>query len=307
MAGCVAYGALLLVMAGAALCYPFRQDVHPRSVPSSHLRPRTLSNQAPMPPAVQEDPSHSDFAVWAYGNEQQPAAGGAQHFPNAAVLGEKPDPSGGVAVAESEVSGSLTPGVSSFVPIPPQHEFQPGELFRLEKTFEHGDYESERETQGVPQHPRPLPGPLPIALDVAEPGGVAPFPPDFFPPPVGRPYMPYPFDYYFLTGQYPPGTATHFSSSFERGRNYNQDLHYEKYEEDEPVWPWAYSGPPQNPEPAGSDARVSYLDPAAPSDYYRPYNQPGEVKLPPRYYSTYNHAGHVKRPPPPYYHKRVVH
>ncbi|XP_077367582.1 uncharacterized protein LOC144010933 [Festucalex cinctus] len=331
----VSSGALLLVvMAGAALCYPFRQDVGPRSVPSSHFRPRTLLSQASAqeftpqlsvagarPRAMKEDPSQADFAgVWAYGNEQ-PAASGAKHFPNM-VLGEQPDLS--VGVAESEVSGFLPPGQSSFVPIapppppPPQQEFQPGELFRLEKTFEHGDYESEHETQGVPQQPRPLP----IPLDGPTPDSVAPFPPDFFPPPISRRYVPYPFDYRFLTGQYPPGTATHFSSSFERGRNYNQDVHYEKYEEEEPVWPWAYSaGPPQNPGRGASDEGASTRASAAtsgyyfpynqpgevqlPPRYYFPYNQPGEVQLPPRYYSTYNHAGQVKHQHP-HYPKRVV-
>ncbi|XP_061610126.1 uncharacterized protein LOC133468342 [Phyllopteryx taeniolatus] len=301
MAGWVPSVALLLVlMAAATLCYPFRQAAGPRSFPSSHYKPRTLLDHAPKReftpqlsvagarhPAVEEGVGQAvSDNPWGHGNKL-PVSSGAENVPNPEDSNEKPDSSGSSAV-KPEVSGSLPPGgpgASSFGPYfpPPQPEFQPGELFRMEKTFEHGDYESERETQGFPQQPRRWPQPVPLPYD-STPESVARSPADIFPPPVSRPFVPYPFDYYFLTGQYPPGTATHFSSSFERGRNYNQDLHYEKYEEDyEPGWPQEYSAEAsQNSGQGGSHGSTSNSrqDPASSSGYYMPYNQPGQVKLP---------------------------
>ncbi|TNN65319.1 hypothetical protein EYF80_024473 [Liparis tanakae] len=48
--------------------------------------------------------------------------------------------------------------------------------------------------------------------------------PDPFPCPFSGPYPT--FDFMFLTGQYPPGTVSHASNSYEQGRDYWEDVHY---------------------------------------------------------------------------------
>ena len=79
--------------------------------------------------------------------------------------------------------------------------------------MEDGGFESETQERGLPSHPsadfvaRPL---------NSMPGGS-----------VG--YI-YPYDWLFLTGQYPIGTYTHSSSSDERGRDYWQENHYIGYD-----------------------------------------------------------------------------
>ncbi|XP_019738205.1 uncharacterized protein LOC109523471 isoform X2 [Hippocampus comes] len=314
MTGCVASGALLLVaMAALTLCHPYGQAVGLRSFPSSHFRPGTLLQEPPKQkftphlsvsgartPIVKEDATHV-AKVWAHGNEQQ-VLSGAENVPDAVDMDEQLDASGGVAVPQLPVSGG--PDMSGFGPIHPQPapypqlHFQPGELLCLEKTFEHGDYESEREAHGIPQQPRPQPLPVPFG---STPQSVARFPPGFVPPYVSVPYVPYPFAYFFLTGRYPPGAATHFSSNFEHGTNYNQDLDYEK---DEPIWPWVdAAGPPQNTEQAVSQGSVLNDGLESGSSYYSPLNQPDEVKVP-HYYSPLNHPDQVKISPR-YFRSRV--
>ncbi|KAG7230356.1 hypothetical protein INR49_024461 [Caranx melampygus] len=69
--------------------------------------------------------------------------------------------------------------------------------------------------------PVPPPPPLPVHKS-AEPSFTSQ------PRPMPHPgwgFYPY-YDYMFLTGQYPPGTVTHASSSFEQGRDHWQDVHY---------------------------------------------------------------------------------
>ncbi|XP_061668761.1 uncharacterized protein LOC133496783 isoform X2 [Syngnathoides biaculeatus] len=288
MVGWMPSGALLLLlMAAAALCHPFRRDAGPRSFLNSHHRPHAPLEHAhkwefapQRPVAGEEDVGQS----WT--GHQQAVSSSAENVPDPEDS-EEPVPDSSTA-NNPEVSGSLPaggPGASSFGPYfpPPQPAFQPGELFRFEKSFEHGDYESERETQGLPQPPRPRPGPVPFD-STPESAGI--LPPPVFPPPISRPFVPYPFDYYFLTGQYPPGTATHISGSFERGRNYNQDFHYEKYEDDyEPDWSWEYSdGHWQLPVDEDSHEGSSKQD-----GYYVPH-KPGQEKLPAHHYQK--HVGH---------------
>ncbi|XP_023118482.1 calcium-binding protein P-like [Amphiprion ocellaris] len=115
---------------------------------------------------------------------------------------------------------------SGFIPGPPT--YQGGELSHVEKTYEHGNSDSETEDQGSPRFPGgpvpfPLPGPFPL------PDGSAPSVSGLYLPPggpgFGFPWYPY-YDYQFLTGQYPPGTVSHFSTSYEQGRDHYHDNHY---------------------------------------------------------------------------------
>ncbi|KAJ3599609.1 hypothetical protein NHX12_033565, partial [Muraenolepis orangiensis] len=94
--------------------------------------------------------------------------------------------------------------------------FVPGELSRLESTLEDGGYESETQERGSPPPP-----PYPYVGD-AGPQALMPMGGSFG-------YF-YPYDWRLLTGQYPPGTYTHVSSSLERGRDDWQENHYLGYD-----------------------------------------------------------------------------
>ncbi|XP_029297589.1 uncharacterized protein LOC115014695 [Cottoperca gobio] len=101
-----------------------------------------------------------------------------------------------------------------------QPMYQAGELSNYELSNEHGDFERETEEQGWwPQQPRPM--------QESAGQGFASQPRPVFN--MGRSLSPYHYyDFSFLTGQYPPGTFSHASSSYEQGRDYWQDVHYMK-------------------------------------------------------------------------------
>lgn len=124
----------------------------------------------------------------------------------------------------------------------PQPAYQGGELSHYEDSSEHGFYERESEEQG--HFPRPPYQPYvfaPSGMDstsVMYPAPPHPVPPHPVPPHWG--FYPYYYDYRFITGQYPPGTYTHASASFEHGRDAWQDVHY--LQENVPFEPVAESG-----------------------------------------------------------------
>ncbi len=100
---------------------------------------------------------------------------------------------------------------------PPLPEYRAGELSKYKKIYEHGNSESETEEQGF-LPPPPGTQALSGQDSTSERQSLGP----------GRIWaeLPYPYDYMFLTGQYPPGTITHSSSSFEQGTDYWHDTHY---------------------------------------------------------------------------------
>lgn len=101
--------------------------------------------------------------------------------------------------------------VSPPLPVP---EYVAGELAHYEENLEHGDYESETEEQGPPS------GPPPVAMSSGSSFTSEPRP-------DVRGWRVYPYyDYLFLTGQYPPGTVSHASSSYEHGSDSWHDAHY---------------------------------------------------------------------------------
>ncbi|KAJ3599379.1 hypothetical protein NHX12_033342 [Muraenolepis orangiensis] len=114
--------------------------------------------------------------------------------------------------------GDASPSSSyaSYSMPPPEPQFVPGELSRLESTLEDGGYESETQERGSPPPP-----PYPYVGD-AGPQALMPMGGSFG-------YF-YPYDWRLLTGQYPPGTYTHVSSSLERGRDDWQENHYLGYD-----------------------------------------------------------------------------
>lgn len=92
--------------------------------------------------------------------------------------------------------------------------FQKGELSRLERAFEHGNSESETDMQDFESYP-----------------GAEDFYDDFSDrlSDLDGLWPEYPFlDYMLFTGKYPPGTVTHYSSSFEQGHEQTHDTHYIK-------------------------------------------------------------------------------
>ncbi|XP_028460638.1 uncharacterized protein LOC114572991 isoform X2 [Perca flavescens] len=135
-----------------------------------------------------------------------PSSAGASTGPSTqqfASSGPAPQPLG--------LSNLIRPG--SFLP-----QYQAGELFQEQRSFERGNSESETEEQG----------------SMPPPGFVYAAPLFYVAPPSqgfngGPGLVPYPYpsyDYMFLTGQYPPGTYTYTSNSFEQGKDSRQDAHY---------------------------------------------------------------------------------
>ena len=98
---------------------------------------------------------------------------------------------------------------------PPGPVYQGGDLSHFEQTSETGVHQMETEEQDS------LPPPLPPMLPFAGHGSSSQ-------PNSGMAgsWLPYPYDYMFVTGQYPPGTFSHSSSSNEQGSDSWQDVHY---------------------------------------------------------------------------------
>lgn len=98
-------------------------------------------------------------------------------------------------------------------PDPYVPQYQAGELSQYAEVYENGNSESETEEQ--------VPPPPPPGVQTSNQGSTHERP-QLRP---GGLLVPY-YDYMFLTGQYPPGTVSHSSSSFEQGSDYWQDAHY---------------------------------------------------------------------------------
>ncbi|XP_039975963.1 CREB-regulated transcription coactivator 3-like [Xiphias gladius] len=214
--------------------------VIPNSAPSKHVS--TPSHQ----PVLQQEPSFSQPAV-----QRELAASTSPSSSRPAVSGYrgstmKPNPvsstqpgaafqpglqdiswavpppgifSGGeeMPAGTHGVSSSRVEYVSPPLP-PPGPVYQAGELSHFEGTYENGDYQMETEEQG---YLPPLPPPPPMHGSARQGLTSVPQPNSHFG------VYPY-YDYMFLTGQYPPGTVSHYSSSYEQGRDHWQDAHYVK-------------------------------------------------------------------------------
>ena len=118
----------------------------------------------------------------------------------------------------------------------PGPQFIPGELLQLESTMEAGRFISETQERGNP--PPPPPPPFAVNTEV------------FNSPPAQEASIPssygyfYPYDFMFVTGQYPPGTYAQARSSFEQGSDKFIENHYIRYEypggpgEEQPMQPY---------------------------------------------------------------------
>ena len=107
--------------------------------------------------------------------------------------------------------------------LPPRPKFIPGELLNIEGSVEDGHFESETQERGAPPPPPP---PYAAAVGPAE-SSLSPRVPMM---PHGSLGYFYPYNWMLITGQYPPGTYTHSSSSVEHGGNDWQENHYIGYD-----------------------------------------------------------------------------
>ncbi|CAL8404719.1 unnamed protein product [Boreogadus saida] len=164
------------------------------------------------PPSVYSGDSESGQGGAASGSAPSNAMPGPQFVP-----GELPGP--------QFVTGEL-PG-PQFVPGElPGPQFVPGELLQLESTMDAGRFISETQERGNP--PRQPPPPPYFAVDTEV----------FNSPPAQEASMPstspygyfYPYNFMFVTGQYPPGTYAQATSSFEQGSDDFIENHYNRYE-----------------------------------------------------------------------------
>lgn len=105
-------------------------------------------------------------------------------------------------------------GPQGVSPPRPGPMYQAGELSHYEGSFENGAYERETEEKGF------MPPPPPMMEAAGQVANSQPLP---YPGYWG--FYPY-YDYMFLTGQYPPGTVSHASSSYVHGQDSWHDSHY---------------------------------------------------------------------------------
>ncbi|KAL6117618.1 uncharacterized protein ACO6RY_15364 [Pungitius sinensis] len=168
---------------------------------------------------------------------------GPQNLPSA-------PPSGGEGTSSGirDVAPSFPEAVSPIEPL-----YKAGELSQFDRTFDYGNNERETEQQGGQPQP-PIPPPF-IAQESAGQGFAGPLQP--VPNPgYGVGFLPFPYDYVFLTGQYPPGTFIHTSSNYDHGSDYWEDVRYERPGREQPVAPvGGFQSPPRikgpNPLMAG--------------------------------------------------------
>ncbi|XP_023272570.1 myosin-1-like [Seriola lalandi dorsalis] len=161
---------------------------------------------------------------------------------------------------EEMPAGTRSVGSSSAEYVsPPGPVYQAGELAQFEESYETGDFQRETEEQGF-LPPPPPPPPFSPHTSEGESFSSQPQPESGlggFGGSLG--FYPY-YDYMFLTGQYPPGTVTHASSSFEQGMDHWQDVHYVR------DYVPQNSGPIQESEPFTGDlaAPQSFQEPQPP-------------------------------------------
>lgn len=120
---------------------------------------------------------------------------------------------GGFGPSSGTIGASL-PSHSSLSFRPETENFKAGDLFNQQEDYSHGHLVSETVQQGdMPLHRGPM----------SASGYVSPPRPEFG-------YLPYPYDYRFLTGKYPVGTYTHTSVSHSAGGRHWEDKHYVRYD-----------------------------------------------------------------------------
>ncbi|KAM7417624.1 hypothetical protein PAMA_017318 [Pampus argenteus] len=198
--------------------------------------------------------------------------------------------------AETHGVGFSRPETKSPHHLPPPPQYQAGELSQFAQMAENGDYETETEKQGFLAPP-----PMPVSASQGFTSQPLPK------PSMGGSWSPYLYyDYNFLTGQYPPGTFSHFSSSNEQGSDKWQDLHYRRYyytynpsptqQLETPAVPQSFEAPWS---PVKSPAMAPYGQGGAAAGLHAPsggdFMQPGRYEAPtPHRAGGHNLGKHLK-------------
>ncbi|XP_035851219.1 leucine-rich repeat extensin-like protein 2 isoform X2 [Sander lucioperca] len=204
---CMSGALLLVLLTGLSYSYPMKQASAGSNwmLPSGGFAPsgswaasKTVSN--PAQSSFQNAPAPPGYAQGSSAGPAPPAS--------------KQGISWAVAPPPQPLGLNIVSRPDSSLP-----QYQAGELIQEQKSFEHGNSESETEEQGsIPPPPFVYAAPPPQGFN----GGLVPS--GLVPYPYPNPY-PY-YDYMFLTGQYPPGTYTYTSNSFEQGRDSWENARY---------------------------------------------------------------------------------
>ncbi|XP_035525341.1 uncharacterized protein LOC118333699 [Morone saxatilis] len=205
-----------------------------QGAPSGQFSPGVMPNNADTSyqPVPQWEPSISQPAV-----QRQPSASVGSNSAPIGYSSTQPGPvfqprpkdidwafappspfSGGQEMATGPRGiGSSAPEDGSPSLLPPGPMYQPGELSQYEVNLEDGYSEMETEEDGYPPYSPPAQGPVGQGFTSE-------------PQPEARIWLTYPYhDYMFLTNQYPPGTVTHSSQSYEQGSDYWGNARYWRY------------------------------------------------------------------------------
>ncbi|KAK9518103.1 hypothetical protein VZT92_023424 [Zoarces viviparus] len=192
---------------------PLSYQAEPQPGPSV---PRPIPQRVQVPSVGAISSSGPVFLGYGDTSVRKSPAGSVQ--PGAAV---QPGPQDNWASPSLSGDEALAPVLPEEVrPIEPM--YKAGALSQFEKSFDYGNNERETEQRGS----LPRPPPLFLQQEYAGQGFISQPNPDYN---IAGSSLPYPYPYYdfmFLTGQYPPGTVSHASNSYEHGSNYYDDVHY---------------------------------------------------------------------------------
>ncbi|KAJ0002406.1 hypothetical protein NQD34_007555 [Periophthalmus magnuspinnatus] len=207
---------------------PFGYKPYEPYAPGSGSQEALQQPPAPAPGPVRPD-VHNVFRLPQFQMQDQPVLAAGEAAPEAAA-GDTAD----------YMPPAPLNGPQDMSPWKP--DYQAGELYKFDRSHDYGH--NQRESNMWPLFlPPPIGGPVPIPIDPYPMAGPTddqlPYvgAPNNWPIPLPPP-MDFPFDYAFLMGQYPQGTYSYQTRSFEDGSNYNNDVHYTNYPDRQWVRPF---------------------------------------------------------------------
>ncbi|XP_034555381.1 uncharacterized protein LOC117824100 [Notolabrus celidotus] len=215
MAGFLTSGAVLLVvLIASSYGYPSKMALAPAPAPAA---PEVVVQPQPATYSVQPVAVSQGTNIPAASGYIRSAPGGFQHASDQEVAWEVQPLSllTGVSPAAAVDAEPLGLGYGN------QPQYNGGDLSQYGGSYEHGNSESETHGLGYQSQSLDVQAPAEVQISEAQPLGLSSF--------GSWPSFSYLYDYMFMTGQYPPGTLTHSSESFEQGADHWQDAHYQRY------------------------------------------------------------------------------